>query len=629
MDISIIGTGYVGLVTGACFAELGNKVHCIDNDKAKINALKKGSIPIYEPGLEELVDKNIKRRRLSFTSSISNGIEKSVVIFIAVGTPSRENGEADLTGIENVARSIAMNMKEYKLIVEKSTVPVETGLWVQRTIQANIKRKIKFDVASNPEFLREGSAISDFMHPDRIVIGVESTKARDILLDLYRPLNATIVVTDIKSAELIKQRSEESVYQQSEGIAKVAQQGLKGIETYLSDIPYIGDIAKVLFKSQIPYVKTPLNILGETMQYTFPEYTAAKGSYYALKGDRRQAVDYFGKAVTGAAIRYGVNQLIQNSLVTGSSDRKDVEGAAIQYQNVPPNSLNISGLQRMMSGGNPAIKDKDVWVDYKNMGVVGLLIGVHANQKELKPSEQGYLGELFGMVSYTGQAAIEQSFLQGANTFLEAVTGDDKSKRKWAINTLGALGSIVYPNTLANISKAEDNTSRVTKADSFYDELVNTFKTKMFSGGSLPTKVNLWGESIKGAPEGSGKYSWYLLNVTKGRNVDTESFNYKIYDLWKSAEDPKDKSAVLPSIPRDYLVIKKVNVKLPPTQYETYQKYVGKNRANLVEKYTKSPNWNTDSLEEKIDKLKKLYASGAANAKKQMLFENPELKKKP
>ena len=207
MNISIIGTGYVGLVTGACFAELGNKVHCVDNDKAKINALKKGSIPIYEPGLEELVDKNIKRRRLSFTSSISNGIEKSVVIFIAVGTPSRENGEADLGGIENVARSIAMNMKEYKLIVEKSTVPVETGLWVQRTIQANIKRKIRFDVASNPEFLREGSAISDFMHPDRIVIGVESTKARDILLDLYRPLNASIVVTGIKSAELIKHAS--------------------------------------------------------------------------------------------------------------------------------------------------------------------------------------------------------------------------------------------------------------------------------------------------------------------------------------------------------------------------------------------------------------------------------------
>lgn len=207
MNISIVGTGYVGLTTGACFAELGNKVICVDNNKAKIENLKKGIIPFYEPRLEELVKKNTKRKRLFFSSSIKQGVEKSLVIFIAVGTPSRDNGEADLTAIENVARNIALNMKEYRLIVEKSTVPVETGLWVERTIAANIKARAKFDVASNPEFLREGSAIADFMHPDRIVVGVESKKARDILLDLYRPLNAPILLTDIKSAELIKHAS--------------------------------------------------------------------------------------------------------------------------------------------------------------------------------------------------------------------------------------------------------------------------------------------------------------------------------------------------------------------------------------------------------------------------------------
>ena len=207
MNISIVGTGYVGLTTGACFAELGNKVICVDNNKTKIESLKKGIIPFYEPRLEELVKKNTKRKRLFFSSSVKQGVEKSLVIFIAVGTPSRDNGEADLTAIENVARNIALNMKEYRLIVEKSTVPVETGLWVERTIAANIKARTKFDVASNPEFLREGSAIADFMHPDRIVVGVESKKARDILLDLYRPLNAPILVTDIKSAELIKHAS--------------------------------------------------------------------------------------------------------------------------------------------------------------------------------------------------------------------------------------------------------------------------------------------------------------------------------------------------------------------------------------------------------------------------------------
>ncbi|HNX81401.1 MAG TPA: UDP-glucose/GDP-mannose dehydrogenase family protein [Candidatus Omnitrophota bacterium] len=207
MKISIIGTGYVGLVSGACFAELGNTVICADNDPRKVANLKKGEIPIFEPGLEELVKKNVKTKRLSFTSSIKDAVVKSDIIFIAVGTPSLENGEADLTGIENVARNIAINMSGYKLIVEKSTVPVETGEWVKKTILNNRKRSYEFDVASNPEFLREGSAIGDFMNPDRVVIGVESKKARELLTMLYRPLKAPIVVTDIKSAELIKHAS--------------------------------------------------------------------------------------------------------------------------------------------------------------------------------------------------------------------------------------------------------------------------------------------------------------------------------------------------------------------------------------------------------------------------------------
>lgn len=207
MNISIIGSGYVGLVTGACFAELGNKVVCADNDNQKIGGLKKGIIPIYEPGLRELIIANAGKKRLKFTSSIKEAVQCSDVIFLAVGTPSLENGEADLTGIENVARNIAVNMAGYKLIVEKSTVPVETGKWVKHTIEIHLKRKIKFDVASNPEFLKEGQAISDFMHPDRIVLGVESKRAADILAGLYKPLNAALVITDIKSAELIKHAS--------------------------------------------------------------------------------------------------------------------------------------------------------------------------------------------------------------------------------------------------------------------------------------------------------------------------------------------------------------------------------------------------------------------------------------
>jgi len=204
VNISVVGSGYVGLVTGACFAELGNNVICVDNDRAKIKKLRAGIMPIYEPGLAELVKRNVKQLRLSFTTDIKAAIKASETIFIAVGTPPKDNGEADLTAVEHVAKEIALSMRSYKLIVEKSTVPVNTGEWVEHTVRTFSKRGVKFDVASNPEFLREGTAIEDFMNPDRIVLGVKSKKAAECLSALYRPLNAPIVVTDIKSAEIIK-----------------------------------------------------------------------------------------------------------------------------------------------------------------------------------------------------------------------------------------------------------------------------------------------------------------------------------------------------------------------------------------------------------------------------------------
>jgi len=207
MRISIVGSGHVGLVSGACFAELGNQVVCADRDVKKINNLKQGVVPIYEPGLKELITSNLKNKRLKFTSSIKEAVKGSEIIFITVGTPSLENGEVDLTGVENVARSIAQNMDGYRLIVEKSTVPVETCAWIKKTIVTCIKNKHKFDVVSNPEFLREGCAINDFNHPDRIVLGLETLKAKQIMINLYQPLNAPILITNIKSAELIKHAS--------------------------------------------------------------------------------------------------------------------------------------------------------------------------------------------------------------------------------------------------------------------------------------------------------------------------------------------------------------------------------------------------------------------------------------
>ncbi|MFH1551102.1 MAG: UDP-glucose/GDP-mannose dehydrogenase family protein [Planctomycetota bacterium] len=204
MNICIVGTGYVGLVTGTIFAHKGHNVICIDKEEDKVNMLKEGRMPIYEPGLDKLVEENVRAGRLNFSTDIEAGVTSSQIIFIAVGTPPSEDGRADLSYIEQVARQVARHMNEYKIIVEKSTVPVQTGEKVKTTIEMNVRSKIEFDVVSNPEFLKEGSAIEDALHPDRIVIGVSSERARKVMEDLYKDFNAPIITTDVKSAEIIK-----------------------------------------------------------------------------------------------------------------------------------------------------------------------------------------------------------------------------------------------------------------------------------------------------------------------------------------------------------------------------------------------------------------------------------------
>ncbi len=210
MNISVIGTGYVGLVTGACFAEFGVNVTCVDKIVEKIDMLNKGIIPFYEPGLKELVDKNMKEGRLRFTTDIGKAIRESLVIFIAVGTPSKDDGSADLTYVDEVARAIGENLNGYKVIVTKSTVPVGTGDRIKKIIEENMVESHPFSIASNPEFLREGSAIEDFMRPNRVVIGADSEEAIAILKDLYRPLyliETPFIITDVKTAEMIKYAS--------------------------------------------------------------------------------------------------------------------------------------------------------------------------------------------------------------------------------------------------------------------------------------------------------------------------------------------------------------------------------------------------------------------------------------
>ena len=200
MKISVIGVGYVGLVTAAVFAEMGNDVIAVDIDKVKIDDLNKGTMPIFEPGLKEIVDRNVKEKRLKFTNDNKEVITHGDVIFICVGTPPKDNWEVELGYVENVAVEIAQNMDSYKVIVHKSTVPVETGDKVKKIIKDNIKETVEFDVVSNPEFLREGTAIKDTLEPDRIVVGADSEKAIEIMKKLYSPIKAPLIITDVKSA---------------------------------------------------------------------------------------------------------------------------------------------------------------------------------------------------------------------------------------------------------------------------------------------------------------------------------------------------------------------------------------------------------------------------------------------
>src|SRR3982751_5027533 len=204
MDLSIVGSGYVGLVTGACFADVGHNVVCVDNDPRKVEALQAGRVPIYEPGLEEVINRTVAAHRLRFTGSIKEGVDNSQVVFIAVPTPQGADGQVDLSFIEKVAREIAQVLTSYRVIVDKSTVPVKTGEKVAESIKRYNRHGAKFDVVSNPEFLREGCAVADLMHPDRIVIGAQSERAIDLMKKVYEPFMAPMLVTDVSSAELIK-----------------------------------------------------------------------------------------------------------------------------------------------------------------------------------------------------------------------------------------------------------------------------------------------------------------------------------------------------------------------------------------------------------------------------------------
>jgi UDPglucose 6-dehydrogenase len=210
MNVAIVGTGYVGLVTGACLADFGHTVTCVDSDLVRIHSLRGGQVPFYEPGLVEIVNRNAEAKRLQFSSDLPDAVRRSSVIFIAVGTPEGSDGAADMSQIAAVAHAMAPHLTDYKVVVTKSTVPVGTGAWLRSALQGEVADGVEFDVVSNPEFLREGSAVGDFMRPDRVVIGAQSKRAAAVMREIYRPLyliETPMIVTDVETAEMIKYAS--------------------------------------------------------------------------------------------------------------------------------------------------------------------------------------------------------------------------------------------------------------------------------------------------------------------------------------------------------------------------------------------------------------------------------------
>lgn len=282
MKLSIIGTGYVGLTTGACFAEVGHEVTCVDNNAEKVEMLLAGKIPIFEPGLEDLVKRNVAAGRLKFTTSTADGVRDGDVIFIAVPTPPQADGSVDLSFIEKVAREIAESLKPeygYRVIVDKSTVPVKTGSKVGETVRRYAPEGVEFAVASNPEFLREGCAVDDLLNPDRVVFGVNCERAADLMRRIYAPFNAPILVTDIESAELIKHAANSFLalkISYINAVARVCEKSGADIEMVAEGIGMDARIGRQFLNAGLGYggscfpkdVKAFINI-SETLGYPF------------------------------------------------------------------------------------------------------------------------------------------------------------------------------------------------------------------------------------------------------------------------------------------------------------------------------------------------------------------------
>jgi len=434
-----------------------------------------------------------------------------------------------------------------------------------------------------------------------------------------KELEKFILLPDAESEAEIVKSGQEATFQQSTEGGKIVQNALTQFLNFVSTIPVIGGPAKVILKSQIPFVKTPLNLIIETIQYAAPPATLATGIYQIAKGNKRSGSVLVGKAVVGTMLWKAATSLFLKGLLTGDDD-KDKKKRDFQLDKTPPpNSINTSALSRGLVGQGWDIRDGDTWVSYAKMGVAGICLDNYSNIYKERIADHGdisggpetFIMDMMQSAPRVASSTIEQSFLQGTSSALEALkSGDQKTMDTWLVKTTESVGSILYPNTIATVAKASDDYLRDTMDPEFLTRLKNVYKAKMFMGDELPPKVSLWGDKVTGNPDGRSKYAFYLFDPSKFKDIRTNDFRYKIYNAFKSDYD----ADWLPSMPQRSITVKGEKKQLTPKEYAELSIDVGKERAALVSAYVNS----TDKISK--DELKMRYDQGYEVGKEKFMI---------
>lgn len=427
-----------------------------------------------------------------------------------------------------------------------------------------------------------------------------------------------VLFADENTAQEMDKAGKQATFQDESQAAKIIQ---NGIFTILRHLP--GPL-KVIAKSQIPFVRTPINILAETMDYALPALTMLRGIQNISQGNKRTGSIQIGKAITGFMIYQVAKWLLQSGLMTwdDNDEGKRAERHSIQYDTENPNSINVEAIGRGLAGQGFKAKDGDAWIDYKNIGVLGMLLQIRANsfhqrQKEGVP-ESDLWHQMFVDVGMDGvktiASAFDQSFLQGTNTLIQAIQDPEGyNGQKWLLNTTEALTSIAIPRTITSISQASDEVIRDTRDKDNWTAMMNVFKKNLFQGDKLAARVNLWGEKITGNPEGRNRMIYYLFDVTRFKNVDTDSFKYKLYQKWK---EDKFNDEWLPAMPKRTVSVKGIQVPLTNEEYEQLATEVGTSRAHKVGAYFSRRNQERINL----DDVRQRYTDGYNHGRRKFMM---------